>query len=200
MIDRKEKTCKNCLKAPPHSWRTLCLKCINSIAKEKQRAIKMKNIEKVKVKKEKILEKKRFSRTNLVKEADRVASLYIRERDKWKSCVTCYRNWEENFQCGHFMSRKHFSTRWHEKNMHWQCPACNLYGSGEQYKHSLAVDRMYWIGTAEQIMRLSNESSKTTDDEILHYIRLYYYELSQLWWTNEQIWIKKYYLKASDSR
>jgi len=58
------------------------LKCINSIAKEKQKAVKTKNIEKVKVKKEKILEKKRFSRTNLVKEADRVASLYIRERDK----------------------------------------------------------------------------------------------------------------------
>ena len=54
MIDKKEKTCKNCCKAPPHSWRTLCLKCINSIAKEKAKAIKTKNIEKMKAKRESI--------------------------------------------------------------------------------------------------------------------------------------------------
>ena len=41
-----------------------------------------KNENKVKVRKVKALDKKRFSRSNLVKEADRVASLYIRERDK----------------------------------------------------------------------------------------------------------------------
>jgi hypothetical protein len=58
------------------------LKCINSIAKEKAKAIKTKNTERVKVRKEKALDKKRFSRTKLVAEADRVFSLYIRERDK----------------------------------------------------------------------------------------------------------------------
>ncbi len=51
---KKEKTCKNCCKAPPHSWRTICLKCINSIAKEKQKAIKTKNIDKMKAKRESI--------------------------------------------------------------------------------------------------------------------------------------------------
>lgn len=199
MLDKKEKLCKSCNKVPPVKWRTLCLVCINKKQKELARAKKTNAVTKVKLKKEKSLTKKRFSRTNLIREADRVASLFVRERDKWKPCITCYRNWEDNFQNGHFMSRKHLSTRWHEKNMNWQCPACNLYGSGEQYKHSIAIDRMYWIWTAEQIMRLSNDSSKTTDDEILHYIRLYYYELSQLWWTTQQIWIKKYYLKANDN-
>ena len=43
-------------------------------------------------------------------------------------------------------------------------------------------------------MRLANSLEKVTDDEILHYIRLYYYELSQMGWSNEQIKIKKYYL------
>jgi len=44
-------------------------------------------------------------------------------------------------------------------------------------------------------MRLANSTDKVTDDEILHYIRLYYYELSQFGWSNEMIGIKKYYLK-----
>jgi hypothetical protein len=65
------------------------LKCINSTAKEKAKAIKTKNTERVKVRKEKVLDKKRFSRTKLIAEADRVASLFIRERDKGKPCVTC---------------------------------------------------------------------------------------------------------------
>ena len=82
MLDKKEKTCKNCSNAPRFNGRTICLKCINSIAKEKQRAIKTKNTEKIKVRKEKAKDKKRFSRTKLVNEADRVWSLYIRERDK----------------------------------------------------------------------------------------------------------------------
>lgn len=199
MLDKPKKTCKSCNKVPPVKWRTLCLVCINKKEKEKAKLKKTKEVTKIKVRKEKSLTKKRFSRTSLIREADRVASLFIRERDKWKPCVTCYRNWEDNFQNGHFMSRKHLSTRWLDKNMNWQCPACNLYWSGEQYKHSRAIDMMYWIWTAEQIMRLSNDSTKTTDDEILHYIRLYYYELSQLWWTTQQIGIKKYYLKANDN-
>lgn len=47
-------------------------------------------------------------------------------------------------------------------------------------------------------MRLANSVEKVSDDEILQYIRLYYYELSQMGWTNEMIGIKKYYLKESD--
>lgn len=195
MLDKKEKTCKNGCNAPRFNGRTICLKCINSIAKEKQKAVKTKNTEKAKARKEKSLTKKRFSRSNLVKEADRVFSLFIRERDKGKPCVTCQKDWEDNFQNWHFLSRRHLSTRWHEKNADWQCPWCNLYWAGEQFKHWLAIDKMYWSWTAEQIMRLANSIEKVSDDEILHYIRLYYYELSQMGWTNEMIRIKKYYCK-----
>ena len=47
-------------------------------------------------------------------------------------------------------------------------------------------------------MRLANSVEKVSDDEILHYIRLYYYELSQMGWTSEMIGIKKYYLKNQE--
>lgn len=123
---------------------------------------------------------KKVTRTQLVKEADRVFSLYVRERDKWKPCVTCGKLWEETFQCGHFQSRRHYNTRWMEKNAHGQCPWCNLWWAGEQYKHGQAVDSFYWLWTAECIARLANDPSKTTDGEILMHIRYFYSELDRM--------------------
>lgn len=196
MLNKPLKTCKSCNKQPPMTWRRDCLVCINKKAKELAREKKTKEVTKVKIRKEKALDKKRFSRSKLIAEADRVASLFIRERDKGKPCVTCLTEWSETQQNWHFASRRHLSTRWLDKNMNWQCPTCNCWGAGEQFKHWKAIDKKYWEWTAEQIMRLANSVEKVSDDEILHYIRLYYYELSQMGWTNEQISIKKYYLKS----
>ena len=198
MLIKTIKCCRTCNKQPPMMWRRDCLVCINKKQKELAREKKTKAVTKVKIRKEKSLTKKRFSRSKLIAECDRVFSLFIRERDKWKPCVTSGKPWREDFQCGHFASRKHLSTRWHEKNANWQSPEDNMWGSGEQFKHWLAIDKMYWSWTAEQIMRLANSVEKVSDDEILHYIRLYYYELSQMGWTNEMIGIKKYYLKWSE--
>lgn len=142
--------------------------------------LKKLNEEKIKVKKEKVKVKKAFSRSKLIAEADRVASLYIRERDRWHHCITCHAIWQDNFQNWHFASRRHLNTRWYEKNMNIQCPKCNLWWSGEQYKHSLAIDLLYWQWTAEWIMRLANDTSKTTDEEILMYIRYYYWKLDEM--------------------
>lgn len=198
MLNKPQKMCRTCNKQPPMTWRRDCLVCINKKAKELAREKKTKEVTKVKIRKEKSLTKKRFSRSKLIAECDRVASLFVRERDKGKPCVTCGSEWSETMQNWHFASRRHLNTRWHEKNMNWQCPACNMWGAGEQFKHWLAIDKMYWSWTAEQIMRLANSVEKVSDDEILHYIRLYYYELSQMGWTNEMIGIKKYYLKWND--
>jgi len=95
---KKEKTCKNGCNAHRFNGRTICLKCINSIAKEKAKAVKTKEVTKVKARKEKSLTKKRFSRSKLIAEADRVASLFVRERDKGKPCVTCISEWSETAQ------------------------------------------------------------------------------------------------------
>ena len=67
-----------------------------------------------------------------------------------------------------------------EKNAHGQCPKCNLWGAWEQFKHGKAIDEMYKWNTAEQIMRLAQDTSKTTDEEILMHIRYYYGELAKM--------------------
>ena len=59
---------------------------------------------------------KKPSRKTLVKKLDKVFSQYIRRRfavNEIAKCVTCGKqaHWKD-LQAGHFMSRKHYSTRW----------------------------------------------------------------------------------------
>ena len=181
------KPCKSC------GWerfqnRTECLSCIRIKEKEKAKVKKIKEKEKAVIRKVRTTQKKRFSRSNLVKEADRVFSLYVRKRDRGDTCITCWVNWDESFQCWHFMSRRHLSTRWMERNAHGQCPKCNLWGAGEQYTHGKWIDGMYWEWTADLITRLANEFTQVTDDEIIGYIQKYYELLG------EECSPKKYFL------
>lgn len=142
--------------------------------KEKLKAERIKYRQQVS--KEKAKKKKQFSRSALIKEADRVFSLYIRGRDSWKPCCTCGAVWTEQAQCGHCMSRRHYNTRWIEKNAHWQCFRCNMILSGEQYAHALYIDKKYWPWTASMIQKMAQWTEKITDHELIETI-LHYYHL-----------------------
>lgn len=193
MLSKPQKLCKERNKNPPHPWRRVCLSCIQSKEREKQKERKGKQASRVKTQKAKAIDKKRFSRSSLIREADKVHSLYTRWRDRGKPCITCNTPWQDNFQCGHFMSRRHLNTRWLPTNAHGQCPKCNLYGAGEQYAHAQAIDKLYGSNTAQSIQKLANMSEKTTDSEILDYIRKYYRELEDMWAPPDVIKPKKYY-------
>ncbi len=114
------------------------------------------------------------SRKTLVKKLDQIFSHYIRMRtaDKngYVTCVTCSKKdvWK-NMDCGHFISRKHLSTRWHEDNCQVQCKACNVFKYGEQYKYSL------WLGSkkSDELYQLSKETSKIMDFEIIELVEKY---------------------------
>lgn len=195
MLNPPKKVCRMCNKNEPFTWRRNCLPCINKLAKSKEKEVKERQKTKIVKRKELAKDKKRFSRSKLTAEADRVFSIYIRKRDAGKPCITCGANWEENHQNWHFASRRHLNTRWIEKNANGQCPKCNLWGAGEQFKHGQAIDTLYGQWTAEQIMRLAQDTSKTTDEEILGYIRIYYVLLSEYGLSSEEMGLKKYYLK-----
>lgn len=123
--------------------------------------------------------KKRLSRSRMIKEADRVWSLYIRERDRWNPCITCRASWTDTAQAWHFQSRRHLNTRWHALNGAWQCVKCNNWGAGEQYEFALALERKSpWL--AERLRSLANSTDKVSDEEILDYIRFYYTELAKM--------------------
>ena len=116
---------------------------------------------------------KKTKRKKLVDKLDKVFSIYIRRRyavNDVAECFTCGKqdHWKK-LQNGHFQSRKHYSTRWHEQNCQVQCAGCNVFRYGEQYKFSKNLDNTYYDGLAEE---LHNEANKTvkldnTDLEML---------------------------------
>ena len=81
-----------------------------------------------------------MTRSKLVKKIDKLFSLYIRNRyskNGKAKCFTCGKVDDiKRLHAGHFMSRKHYSTRWLEDNVKPQCYGCNVMQQGQQYKFS----------------------------------------------------------------
>lgn len=122
---------------------------------------------------------KKVSRTSLIKKLDTVFSIYIRRRysmNDISKCVTCGKedHWSK-LQCGHFMSRKHMSTRWNEDNCQVQCAGCNVFRYGEQYVFSQYLGN----NLSEQLHQESKQITKFTDVELQEKID-YYTQLNLL--------------------
>ncbi len=113
-------------------------------------------------------------RKNLIKKLDAVFSKYIRLRDAdqegYCRCATCgeKHHWTK-IQAGHFISRKHYATRWDERNVHAQCVACNVFRYGEQYKYSLYLGD----NLSKELYDKSLGVAKFTDIEIIEMIEEY---------------------------
>ena len=113
----------------------------------------------------------KLSRSKIVKKLDAIFSQYIRLKDADHNgdvtCFTCGKvsHYKKGMQCGHFQSRKHYATRWLEKNVAVQCVGCNMFKAGEQYKFSLALDSKYGEGTSEELEILATGTWKITRAE-----------------------------------
>ena len=122
---------------------------------------------------------KKPTRSKLVKKLDVVFSQWVRLSNADNkgncTCVTCGKvgHWKTGgIQAGHFMSRKHYSTRWDEDNVKPQCVGCNMFKAGEQYKYSLYLGN----NLSEELYLKSQQITKFTSVEleemILHYSSL----------------------------
>ena len=104
--------------------------------------------------------------SKLKKELDKWFILYIRLRyatpQGMVQCWTCNKtDHYKKMQAGHFMSRRHLSTRWHEHgNVQVQCPKCNLFNQGEQYAFGKLIDLRIKEGLADEIELLSKSTVK----------------------------------------
>lgn len=74
--------------------------------------------------------------------------------------------------CGHFMSRKHYATRWHEDNCQVQCKSCNVFRYGEQFKFGVHLNQIK-DGLAEDLLAKSRELTKFSNSELLELIEYY---------------------------
>jgi hypothetical protein len=120
------------------------------------------------------------TRKSLVIKLDTVFSQYIRRKDAIDDiaeCITCgKKDHYKKLQNGHFMSRRHYSTRWHENNVGVQCYGCNISRHGEQFKFSLYLgDKL-----AEEMYVMSHKTVKFADVDLIELIELYTTKLNLL--------------------
>ena len=126
-----------------------------------------------------------MTRSKIVKKLDKVFSQYIRLRNADSmgvaECVTCGKrdHWKKQ-QCGHFQSRKHYTTRWDEVNCQVQCAGCNVFKYGEQYKFGIYLDQHFGEGTAEGLLQKSRQTIKYSNIELLAMIERYEFEIKEL--------------------
>ena len=123
---------------------------------------------------------KKPSRKLLVKKLDSIFSEYIRRRyarNEIATCVTCGKkdHWKK-LQAGHFMSRKHYATRWDEDNVEVQCSACNVFRYGEQYLFAKYLGEE----KADKLLVKSRETVKFSDPELQDMIDIYKNKVSFL--------------------
>ena len=123
---------------------------------------------------------RKASRKTIVKKLDAIFSIYIRRRyakNDIAECVTCGKqdHWK-NLQAGHFMSRKHYSTRWDEDNVEVQCMGCNVYRYGEQYLFAKYLGEE----KSNELLIKSRQIQKFTDIELLELIEFYKHKVDNL--------------------
>ena len=126
---------------------------------------------------------KKPTRGKLVKKLDVLFSQWVRlsnaDSRGFCTCVTCGKqgHWKTGgIQAGHFISRKHYSTRWDERNVKPQCVACNVYRAGEQYKYSLYLGN----NLAEELYSKSKNIVKFTNVELEELISTYSTKVKKL--------------------
>ena len=114
-----------------------------------------------------------MKRSTIVKKLDKIFSIWIRSKDADHTgqvdCYTCgvNKSWKYEIDAGHFMGRGKYATRWEEQNVKPQCKSCNGFRSGEQYLFSKHLDEEYGKGTSDELVYLSNQLAKFTNDELL---------------------------------
>lgn len=115
--------------------------------------------------------KPKTARKRLINALDKACSLYIRQKyanDKGIAyCYTCGRQapWQE-LDCGHFMKRTYYPTRWDFDNLRPQCVRCNrlLSGNYEIYRKKM-VDEL-GQDKVEELERKAKSGEKKTPLEL----------------------------------
>ena len=107
---------------------------------------------------------KKPSKRKLIKKLDTVFSLWVRKRyssGEYAYCYTCGAlESVKSIHCGHFMSRKHYTTRWEPDNCRPQCIRCNLFCQGEQYEFGRRLESELGLERVNELRQLRHQSAR----------------------------------------
>ena len=127
---------------------------------------------------------KKPTRKSLVTKLDTVFSQYIRRKDainEIATCVTCGKkdHWKK-LQNGHYMSRRHYNTRWDEENCHVQCSGCNVFRAGEIYLYTKYLCLKFGNNFPDMLYEKSNKVVKFADVDLIDMIQYYNDQLENI--------------------
>jgi len=127
--------------------------------------------------KKKVKKKPLPSISKLKRLADAVFSKWIRNRDSiggYNWCVTCGKKaLISELQNGHYWSRMHMGTRYHEKNCHPQCVGDNMFKEGAKPEYTLFLLRKYGDGILQELEREKEKLTKFSRQDYLNIISKY---------------------------
>lgn len=116
-------------------------------------------------------------RATLIRKADRVFSLYIRQRNAINDiarCVTCGRqDHYKSMQNGHYISRRVMALRFEEINCSVQCPDCNMNLGGNLKVYRNYLINKHGIARIEALEIRAKQGGKLTTSDIQEYIVKY---------------------------
>jgi hypothetical protein len=121
----------------------------------------------------------------LVRKLDKVFSVYIRTKDADQcgtvTCVTCGKllHWKEA-HASHFVSRRHMSVRFDERNVHVCCPRCNVFEHGALDDYSKYIIETYGMETFNELLRLKRVNMKWLRSDLEEMIAVYQMKTKQL--------------------
>lgn len=94
-------------------------------------------------------------------------SIFVRLRDcptnsmGFGKCISCGKiDHYKNMHAGHYLSRRWKPTKFHEKNVHIQCPFCNTHLKGNVAEYRKNIVEKYGEESILEIEELSREKYK----------------------------------------
>ena len=85
----------------------------------------------------------------------------VRDRDKGINCISCNRQWNSDFQAGHFYSANSFHTiKFNLDNIFGQCFYCNNTLEGNVQNYSINLPNRIGIERFNEINRLASIDKK----------------------------------------
>jgi len=107
-------------------------------------------------------------------------SKYIRTKDSFNGynrCVTCCETYPiGELNAGHYIHGKTKRSYFEPRNVHPQCPRCNLYLNGNPTSYALYLEAKYGIGILQQLHEV-NLNTKPWKIQELNDIHDFYKEL-----------------------
>ncbi len=128
----KQKTCKECgVKFNPFNSLQKCcsVNCAMSYSKKEVEQKRIKAVLSLEKFKNEVQDEKSLKASKMNTKMQ--VHAFVRNRDKYKPCISCGCEWSNDFQAGHLFKAELYETiKYNLQNINGQCSSCNLHKEG----------------------------------------------------------------------